>query len=330
MGPQLHQREDSLPSSFPSIKPYQRQHNMLRLAALFLLVSAWCLTSEAGVTAQCNREWQKNTDFNGDDLGKIKAEGPIQCEEACTKNPKCQFFTFVQKRKDCYPKASKSGQPGRVLKNPICISGFSLKGCVVPDCHFPFIYKGKQYDSCTTVDNSGSSWCSTTYNYQGQWRTCTDKDLRVKLKVWLYKKGQYILMDQRWTEDLNSLPSTTLAPEAEDSVSDENEPASAMEDAGKRPVIKTGDCADWKDMENCLQGARDMHMHPRSARAMCRNIGLSCDKKMSGGNPMGYSYAGSNPAYSANRGNPMGYSFAGSNAAYSANRGNPMGYSYTG
>merc|ERR1712131_225542 len=223
MGPQLHQREDSLPSSFPSIKPYQRQHNMLRLAALFLLVSAWCLTSEAGVTAQCNREWQKNTDFNGDDLGKIKAEGPIQCEEACTKNPKCQFFTFVQKRKDCYPKASKSGQPGRVLKNPICISGFSLKGCVVPDCHFPFIYKGKQYDSCTTVDNSGSLWCSTTYNYQGKWRTCTDKDL-------------------------NPLPSTTLAPEAENSVSDENEPASAMEDEGKRSVIKTLDCADWKDM----------------------------------------------------------------------------------
>merc|ERR1712131_238303 len=187
MGPQLHQREDSLPSSFPSIKPYQRQHNMLRLAALFLLVSAWCLTSEAGVTAQCNREWQKNTDFNGDDLGKIKAEGPIQCEEACTKNPKCQFFTFVQKRKDCYPKASKSGQPGRVLKNPICISGFSLKGCVVPDCHFPFIYKGKPYDSCTTVDAGNTLWCSTTYKYQGQWRTCTDKDL-------------------------NPLPPTTLAP----------------------------------------------------------------------------------------------------------------------
>merc|ERR1712131_489699 len=50
MGPQLHQREDSLPTGFPSIKPYQRQDNMLRLAALFLLVSAWCLTSEAGMT----------------------------------------------------------------------------------------------------------------------------------------------------------------------------------------------------------------------------------------------------------------------------------------
>merc|ERR1712131_409754 len=161
MGPQLHQRELSLPTSFPSVKPYQRQDNMLRLAALFLLVSAWCLTSEA----------------------------------------------------------------------------------VVPACHFPFIYKGKQYDSCTTVDNSGSLWCSTTYNYQNKWRTCTGKDL-------------------------NPLPSTTLAPEAENSVSDENEPASSLEDEGNGPVIKTGDCADWKDMENCVQGARDMHMHSRFARVM--------------------------------------------------------------
>merc|ERR1712131_520163 len=47
--PQLHQREHSLPTSFPSIKAYQRQDTMLRLAALFLLVSAWCLTSEAGL-----------------------------------------------------------------------------------------------------------------------------------------------------------------------------------------------------------------------------------------------------------------------------------------
>merc|ERR1712131_224717 len=62
--PQLHQREDSLPSSFPSIKPYQRQDNMLRLAALFLLVSAWCLTSEAGMTCA---DWKGmgNDDWKG-------------------------------------------------------------------------------------------------------------------------------------------------------------------------------------------------------------------------------------------------------------------------
>merc|ERR1712131_214882 len=171
MGPQLHQRELSLPTSFPSVKPYQRQDNMLRLAALFLLVSAWCLTSEA----------------------------------------------------------------------------------VVPACHFPFIYKGKQYDSCTTVDNSGSLWCSTTYNYQGKWRTCTDKDL-------------------------NPLPSTTLAPEAENSVSDENEPASAMEDEGKRSVIKTLDCADWKDMWDCIKGAREMRPRGFWAYMMCGDIERRCGK----------------------------------------------------
>merc|ERR1712131_258592 len=67
--PQLHQREDSLPSSFPSVKPYQRQDNMLRLAALFLLVSAWCLTSEAGMTC---------ADWKG---MKNDWKGMMRCEE---------------------------------------------------------------------------------------------------------------------------------------------------------------------------------------------------------------------------------------------------------
>merc|ERR1712235_37375 len=67
MGPQLLQREHSLPTSFPSIKPYQRQDNMLRLAALFLLVSAWCLTSEAGLFGLNCADWKgmKNDDWKG-------------------------------------------------------------------------------------------------------------------------------------------------------------------------------------------------------------------------------------------------------------------------
>merc|ERR1712235_135639 len=67
MGPQLHQRELSLPTSFPSIKPYQRQDNMLRLAALFLLVSAWCLTSEAGPFGLNCADWKGmgNDDWKG-------------------------------------------------------------------------------------------------------------------------------------------------------------------------------------------------------------------------------------------------------------------------
>merc|ERR1712235_182196 len=65
MGPQLHQRELSLPTSFPSVKPYQRQDNMFRLAALFLLVSAWCLTSEAGPFGLNCADWKgvRNDDW---------------------------------------------------------------------------------------------------------------------------------------------------------------------------------------------------------------------------------------------------------------------------
>ncbi|XP_068692167.1 coagulation factor XII-like isoform X2 [Montipora foliosa] len=40
-------------------------------------------------------------------------------------------------------------------------------------CHFPFTYRGKVYQSCTTK-NHDKPWCSTTANYDqdGQWGNC--------------------------------------------------------------------------------------------------------------------------------------------------------------
>ena len=32
-------------------------------------------------------------------------------------------------------------------------------------CVFPFIYRSKKYQSCTTVDNGNIPWCATTSNY---------------------------------------------------------------------------------------------------------------------------------------------------------------------
>merc|ERR1712131_384302 len=107
-------------------KRHLTSDNMLRLASLFLLVSAWCLTSEA---AQCNRELQKDTDFLGDDLIKTQAKSTKECQAACTKQETCQYFTFVPKRNACHLKASRSGKPSRVRRNRICVSGFSLRGC---------------------------------------------------------------------------------------------------------------------------------------------------------------------------------------------------------
>merc|ERR1712131_493445 len=110
-------------------KRHLTSDNMLRLASLFLLVSAWCLTSE-GVSAQCNRELQKDTDFSWwDNIDRTFAGNPTECQAACTKYETCQFFTFVPKSNDCYLKASESGKPNRVRTNPIGVSGFSLRGC---------------------------------------------------------------------------------------------------------------------------------------------------------------------------------------------------------
>ena len=40
-------------------------------------------------------------------------------------------------------------------------------------CAFPFIYKNKRYDSCTSVDHN-RLWCATTSNYDkdGKWGNC--------------------------------------------------------------------------------------------------------------------------------------------------------------
>ena len=50
----------------------------------------------------------------------------------------------------------------------------------VPDeeCVLPFVYKGKTYEECTTVDNFGVGWCSTKVNNTndhhigGKWGIC--------------------------------------------------------------------------------------------------------------------------------------------------------------
>ncbi|XP_078692011.1 uncharacterized protein LOC144922228 [Branchiostoma floridae x Branchiostoma belcheri] len=45
-------------------------------------------------------------------------------------------------------------------------------------CNFPFTYKGIIYSSCTTVDNTGRPWCSTTVIYRGEWKHCDANDLK--------------------------------------------------------------------------------------------------------------------------------------------------------
>ncbi|CAH3033992.1 unnamed protein product, partial [Pocillopora meandrina] len=51
----------------------------------------------------------------------------------------------------------------------LCYGGSSNGNC----CHFPFVYDGKMYTTCTTQDST-KPWCATTYNYDvdKQWGYC--------------------------------------------------------------------------------------------------------------------------------------------------------------
>lgn len=51
-------------------------------------------------------------------------------------------------------------------------------------CFFPFVYKTKLYDGCTTVGSNYWFWCATTANYDGgeNWGYCLSK-LSVKLEI---------------------------------------------------------------------------------------------------------------------------------------------------
>lgn len=45
-------------------------------------------------------------------------------------------------------------------------------------CHFPFVFLGKEYDSCTAEGRQdGRLWCSTTNNFDNdkKWGFCSDK-----------------------------------------------------------------------------------------------------------------------------------------------------------
>ena len=57
------------------------------------------------------------------------------------------------------------------------------------DCVFPFEYKGVSYDSCTTLDNGDTPWCSKTAKYSGSWAECpAGKSTKIMINSCIYNE----------------------------------------------------------------------------------------------------------------------------------------------
>ncbi len=58
-------------------------------------------------------------------------------------------------------------------------------------CYFPFVYKGTEYEACTTRDNSGTPWCSITaiYAQDRLWGNCLGNHYRVTFRIIVHGLG---------------------------------------------------------------------------------------------------------------------------------------------
>ena len=82
----------------------------------------------------------------------------------------------------CPPKystgATPSPSPSPASSTPsISTSSPSSGGC--GNCVFPFIFAGRQHDTCTTIDGAENPWCSTQVDsdgvhVDGNWEYCSD------------------------------------------------------------------------------------------------------------------------------------------------------------
>ncbi|XP_048850273.1 coagulation factor XI-like isoform X2 [Brienomyrus brachyistius] len=80
----------------------------------------------------------KNIEFMGADKKVVKLDSPATCEEACTADPDCQFYTFVYNTITASPKCYLKQlitvplPPQIALKKDV-VSGFHLRNCKLTD-----------------------------------------------------------------------------------------------------------------------------------------------------------------------------------------------------
>ena len=107
----------------------------------------------------------------------------VTCAVAGTELPVCEGNKLFQNK---LAKQLESLQYIRVISYFQRILIFDVSGCKTTGgdpCVFPFIYRGTEYNSCTTASMgvfSSGLWCSTETNddntYNGKWGSCSDKE----------------------------------------------------------------------------------------------------------------------------------------------------------
>ncbi|XP_071068711.1 coagulation factor XI isoform X2 [Dasypus novemcinctus] len=88
-------------------------------------------TCRHSVPVLCHTSFYHDTDFLGEELDIVDAEGHEACQKTCTDSVRCQFFTYApsQEKGRCYLKLSSNGSPTKILHGTGGISGYTLRLC---------------------------------------------------------------------------------------------------------------------------------------------------------------------------------------------------------
>ncbi|KAK5618604.1 hypothetical protein CRENBAI_015668 [Crenichthys baileyi] len=72
----------------------------------------------------------EGVDFNGSDIRNELMDHVELCQSKCDEDPNCQFFTYLDERRECYLKrVITMPAPPKVNKLANVVSGFSLRNC---------------------------------------------------------------------------------------------------------------------------------------------------------------------------------------------------------
>ncbi|XP_068432148.1 coagulation factor XI-like [Clinocottus analis] len=114
---------------------------------------------------ECHPQLLENIDFPGTDIKFVYSPDANHCQQLCTQDPACLYFTFVRadwteddRHFYCYLKSSPSGQPNKRTPLQGVTSGFSLKPCspdpepCLPQLYHNIDFTGADYRTLFTAD----------------------------------------------------------------------------------------------------------------------------------------------------------------------------------